>query len=336
MRLEWPLLLLTLLLVPLALAGYLALERRRSRYALRFTNLDVLSQVVGRSRPWRRYVPPALFLLALAALLAALARPQVSVLSAKEDASIVLAVDTSGSMLADDVKPTRLAAAQAAVRRFLDRLPAKFRVGMVTFSSEAQVAAPLTRDRQLVRDALGFLYPGAGTAIGDALARSVEVARGAVSPQGVDGTDAPPATSRGEGDGEKPLTAILLLSDGFQTRGTLQPLEGAQRAKSFRIPVYTVALGTPRGTVTFSRGAFSRTIPVPPDPETLEQIADLTGGEFFAVSSGAKLNAVYEHLGSRLGRAREWREATFAFLGGGALLLLASGILSARWLSRLP
>ncbi len=333
MSFRWPLLLGTLALVPLVLLGFVLLERRRARYAVRFTNLELLAAVAGSSAPWRRWVPAALFLLALALALAGLARPQVSVSVPRERASVVVTIDSSGSMLAEDVKPTRLAAAQEAVRRFLDRLPKQFRVSLVTFSSETFVLTPLTRDRQLLRDSINLLSPGMGTAIGDALARSVEVVRDdETAPDDGGGSTGEPE----QRPGAKPLTAILFLSDGFQTRGVLQPQEGAQRAKSYGIPVYTVALGTPDGEVTFDRGGFTRTIPVPPDPATLRQIARTTGGKFYEAKTGETLNEVYESLGSRFGRTREKREGTFAFLGGAALLLVAAGLLSARWLQRLP
>jgi Ca-activated chloride channel homolog len=330
----WPAMLLTLLIVPLALLGFLLIERRRSRYAVHFTNLEVLASVATRRSAWRRYVPLALFLIALAAASAALARPRVTTSVPRENASVVLTLDTSGSMLAQDVKPTRLGAAQEAVRRFLKKVPDKFRVGMVAFSSEPQVVAPLTTDRQAVGDSLNLLFPGAGTAIGDALQRSVQLARGATQPDSAGGSSAqPPAQS---GKAKRPITAIVMLSDGFQTRGVLQPLEGAQIAKRAGIPVYTVALGTPEGVVSFGQGPYARQIPVPPDPDTLREIARRTGGEFFAVSSGARLNQVYERLGSKLGRTPKKREVTYAFLGASALLLLGAGALSALWSQRLP
>lgn len=129
-----------------------------------------------------------------------------------------------------------------------------------------------------------------------------------------------------------PLSAILLLSDGAQTRGTLAPLEGADRAKSYGIPIYTVALGTPTGVI--NRGGFAR--PVPPDPVTLKQIARRTGGEFFETQDASHLNAVYEDLASRLGQKKEWRELSYALLGAAALLALAAGALSLLWVQRLP
>jgi Ca-activated chloride channel family protein len=332
----WPAMLLLLLLVPLVLVGFLFFERRRSRYAVHFTNVELLAAVATRTSAWRRYVPVALFLVALAAASVALARPQVTTQVPREDASVVLTLDTSGSMLAEDVKPTRLGAAQEAVRRFLKKLPEKFRVGMVAFSSEAQVVAPLTQDREVVGDSLDLLFPGAGTAIGDGLKASVELARSATQPDVPDSSgDKPPATPPKDKSG-RPITAIIFLSDGFQTRGTLQPLEGAQLAKAAGIPVYTVALGTAEGVVRFGQGPYSREVPVPPDPETLRQIARATGGEFFEVTTGEGLNHVYERLGSKLGHTEKPREVTYAFLGLSALLLIGAAGLSALWSQRLP
>jgi Ca-activated chloride channel family protein len=328
-RLVWPFALLALVLIPLAVLAYLALERRRARYAIHYTNIEVLASVAATTRPWRALVPPVLILLALTCATAALARPEFQVSVASEQASIALTVDMSGSMSADDVKPTRLGAAQEAVRRFLARIPAKYRVGLVTFSSEPYVAAPLSYDRKLVLQ--GLVYGssfGQGTAIGDALARSVELLHPLASDD-AGGVIVPPPLARAP-DG--PLSAILLLSDGAQTRGKLAPLEGAQRAKSYGIPVYTVALGTPGGVLR--RGGFAR--PVPPDPATLRQIAQTTGGEFFATQSQARLNAVYEDLASRLGKKDEWREFTSALLGAAALFALAASGLSLLWVQRLP
>ncbi len=331
MRLAWPLALLALLLVPLAVLGYLALERRRARYAIHYTNVEVLASVAGGARRWRALVPPLLALLALTFAAVALARPEARVSVASEQTSIALVLDVSGSMSAEDVKPTRLAAAQEAVRRFLARVPSKYRVGLVTFSSEPFVASPLTHDRDLVLEGLQYgTQFGQGTAIGDALARSVEM----LQPTAIDdgsgtSTTAPPPGPRAP---DEPLSAILMLSDGAQTRGTLQPLEGAERARSYGIPVYTVALGTPNGVI--NRGGFSR--PVPPDPVTLRQIAQRTGGEFFATEDESHLNAVYENLASRLGQHKEWRELSFALLGVAALLALGAGALSLLWVQRLP
>lgn len=333
MSFEWPLALLALSLVPIALAAYVLAQRRPPRYALAFPNLDVLAGVVDRSGAWRRWVPPALFLLALAALSIALARPHVAVTVEREQATVVLAIDSSGSMLAKDVAPTRLGAARAAVRTFLADLPAKFRVGMVAFAAEAEVVAPATTDRALTRSALDFLVPLRGTAIGDAVARAAEVARDSVGPQGertLASVTAP--APRGEG----PPAAILLLSDGFQTAGVLEPLEGAAQARELGIPVYTIALGTDAGVVEFNRFGGPRRIPVPPDRETLRAIAETTSGRYFDAPTAAALAAAYEELGTLLAEEPSEAEATFAFALAGAILAVAAAGLAAVWFSRIP
>jgi Ca-activated chloride channel homolog len=337
MSFTWPLGLLALLLVPAALAGFLLVQRRRARYALTFTNLDVLASVVGRPSAWRRYVPPALFLAALAALAIAVARPQVNVTGQREEATIVLVIDSSGSMLAEDVAPTRLQAAQAAVRTFLDRIPDKFRVGLITFAGEPQVVAPITTDRELVRSALDYLVPLRRTAIGDAIDRAVELGRPALADRNNAQTIAYITSAAAQTPGsERSPVAILLLSDGAQTAGLLTPLEGAERAKALGIPVYTIALGTPNGVLERDFGGFTRRIPVPPDRPTLREIAQTTGGQFFDAPSAEALSAAYKDLGSILSSGPEKLEATFAFLAAGALLLLAAGALSALWSSRIP
>ncbi len=344
MRIETPLALLALLLVPLALLAYRAVERRRARYAVHYTNIEVLAGVVAGGSRWRWLLPPALAALSLICAIAALARPEIRTTVANEEASIALTVDLSGSMSATDIKPTRVGAAHEAIRRFLEQVPKKYRIGLVTFSSEPFVASPLTRDHELVLQSLRFGESfGRGTAIGDALARSVELlepfsALSATAPGSAPGLPpstllpppaAPPPPPR---DRDAPPSAILLLSDGAQTRGTLAPLEGAARAKSYGIPIYTVALGTPGGTLNF--GGIPR--PVPPDPTTMRQIAQLTGGEFFATRSTARLNAVYEDLASRLGKTKAWRQLSFALAGAAALFALAAGALSVLWVQRLP
>jgi Ca-activated chloride channel family protein len=328
MRLDWPIALLALLLVPLALAGYLWIEKRRARYAIHYTNIEVLAGVVTRTSRWRGLVPVALVLLSLTCALAALTRPQANVAVDSEQASIALAVDMSGSMAAEDVKPNRLGAAEEAIRRFLKDLPKQYRVGLVTFAVESYIASPLTENRDLVLQALEYNnIPRQGTAIGDALARSVEL----LQPVAADGGNAAP-TGPAPVDPNRPLSAILLLSDGAQTSGILGPLDGAARAKSYGIPVYTVALGTPEGVIT--RNGFSR--PVPPDPTTLRQIAKTTGGEFFEIRNQSRLNAVYEDLATRLGHKKEWRELSFLLVGLSALFALAAGASSLVWGQRLP
>jgi Ca-activated chloride channel family protein len=341
-----PLFLLTLLLIPLAIGFYVLAERRRMRYAIRFTNVDVLAGVMS-GRNLRRFVPPGLFLVALAALCFAVARPEHKTLVANDRATVILVIDVSRSMQARDVKPSRIGAAVAAVRTFLDRVPKRLQIGLIAFAGDPAVAAPPTPNHALVRQALDTIqwFPTfGGTAIGDALAAAVRLGQQAVN--GVNGNLAA-ATSAASGHG---LVSILFLSDGAQTRGTLQPLDGAERARTAGIPVYTVALGTPNGTLNFGYGPTppggsvnpnpfggpARQVPVPPDPSTLHAIADRTGGQFFAARSAKTLQAAYSKLGSRLGRTPGHSEVTFVFLALAAGLLLAAGVLSALWSPRLP
>src|SRR3954449_13173824 len=174
-----PFLLLTLLVIPMGLIAYrLAVGRRRMRYAVRFTNVDVLASVVATGRPWRRWVSAAVFLLALAALCAAVARPHVHKLVVSDNATVVLVLDVSGSMQAIDVKPTRLVAAQRALHLFLDKIPKRLKVGLVLFAGEAQVATPPTTDHELVSAAIddaNYFNGFGGTAIGDAIVLAVQV-----------------------------------------------------------------------------------------------------------------------------------------------------------------
>jgi Ca-activated chloride channel family protein len=352
MSFQQPLLLLSLLLIGAAAGVWVLAERRRMRYAVRYTNLEVLASVAA-GRAWSRYVPPALFALALATLCVGLARPQVSRTVGSERATVILVIDTSRSMQATDVKPTRLGAAQEAVHTFLDRVPKRLRVGLVAFAGEAQVATPPTADHELVGESVDeigdFLIYG-GTAIGDALQTAVELGRRALEQNpGAEGPIAlrlpsrdsrTLAVSKPETEPQK-LVSILFLSDGAQTRGVLRPLEGAQLAKDAGIPVYTIALGTPTGTVTRGGGFFGapgepQTIPVPPDPTTLRKIAEMTGGKFTDARTADAVRAAYETLGSSLGREPGKSEITFILVGIAAALLVAAGVLGTALSSRLP
>jgi Ca-activated chloride channel family protein len=310
------------------------------RYAVRFTNLEVLGGV-ARRRSWRRYPAAALFLLAIAALCTAQARPHVSRFVTQNRATVILVIDVSGSMQAQDVRPSRLAAAESAVQAFIRLAPKQLRIGLIAFAGEPQVLAPPTTDHALVTQSLADLgfFPGfGGTAIGDALAAAVQLGQQAVggnqNPAGgqtiayVTGAPAPVTT-------HSPVS-ILFMSDGSQTHGDLSPLQGAQKAKAAGIPVYTIALGTPNGTLRRGFGPFAQSIPVPPDPDTLRAIAQTTGGRFFAARSSEALHSAYTSLGSSLGRTPGHTEITYLFVVAAAALLLLAGLLSALWAPRLP
>ena len=330
MSFEAPALLLALLLVPLVAAGYWFLQRRPSRYAIRYPNVEVLA-TVARGHTWKRHVPAAILLLALTVLTVAFARPTMMVDAPDERASVVLVVDISGSMRAQDVLPTRLEAAKQAMLSFLAHAPDTLRVGIVAFSNEPQVIVSPTLDRQELRHGIDFLAPAFGTALGDALARSVELARTTTA------TPRPPGQARSQepevkDEHGRALASILLLSDGFQTRGLLSPGQGAERARTAGIPVFTIALGTEGGTIVDRE----QVIPVPPDRETLASIAEYTGGESFDAETAGALKDVYQGLGSRVGRRQRPREVTSAFVAAGALLLVGAAGAAMLFAPRLP
>ena len=328
MTFEWPIALVSVAAVPAAVFAYLVLDRRRRHTAARWATPALMPNMVAGAPGRIRHLPAADALAALAAMLIALARPHATLAVPREQATVVLAIDVSGSMMADDVRPTRLEAAQEVVRTVLDDLPAKFRVGMVAFAGEPQVVAPVTTDRELVHQSLELLTPLRGTAIGDSVARAAQLASeatGGPRDRRLASVAAPSAASGAP-------AAVLLLSDGFQTQGTLTPLDGAARARELGIPVYTVALGTDDAVLDFG----FRQIPVPPDRQTLRQIAEDTDGKYYDARTADALSSAYEDLGSLLATEPGELEATFAFLAAAAALALAAASLSVLWFSRIP
>ena len=332
MSAEWPGLLWALLLVPVALAAYLLAQRRRSRYTVRFTNLDLLANVVSAKPGWRRHVPPAFYLLAMAALLVSLARPQALALVPKEQATVILVMDVSGSMNATDVEPTRLVSSQRAAASFVEQLPEKFRVGIVSFASTAQTLTRPTTDRPAVYEAIQSLHAEGATAMGDGIERALDVKR---PPPSAGGAKPTPAPGPQQAD-DAPLV-VLLLSDGANTQGRAQPMEAASDAKELGVPVFTIALGTDRGMVDVpDETGTMRRIPVPPDELTLQRIAETTGARFFAAPSSRDLKGVYRELGSKIGFVKERQEVTVVFAATGLLFLVAGAAMSLVWFSRFP
>ena len=320
MSFEWPLALIGLVAVPGLAVLYVIRERRRKDYAARFTTLALLPNLVDSAPGWRRHLPLALFLVALAAMIVGVARPHASVSVKREEATVIIAIDSSLSMSSQDVRPTRLAAAQSTARAFVDKLPKKFRVGVIGFSGRAYVAVPPTEERPLVYRALESLRPGQGTALGDAVALATKIAR----------------HERGA-DGKIPPTSVLVISDGAQMSGRTTPEVAALQARSLHIPIYSVVVGTQEGVVTVPlTGGFQAQIRVPPDPDTLRRIAQASGGRLFYAPSDSRLSQIYENLGSRLGRRKETREIGDLFAGGSAGFLLFGGALSALWFRRVP
>jgi Ca-activated chloride channel homolog len=317
---EWPLALLGLVAVPLLVALYLLRERQRNDYASTFTTPALLPNLVDASPRWRRHLPLTILLVALTAMVIGVARPHATVSVKREEATAILVIDTSLSMGADDVKPTRLEAARRAARGFLDRLPSKYRLAIVGFAGRAYVALPPTDDRDLAVTALRNLHRAEGTSLGDAVALATRI-----------------AGRQRASDGAKPPAAIIVISDGAQLSGRTSPAAAALRARQAHIPVYSVLVGTQNGVINVPlAGGFTAQMRVPPSPETLRTVAQVTGGRFFTAPSAAELRTVYEHLGSRLGSRRESREVTNLFAGGSAALLLLGGGLSALWFRRMP
>jgi Ca-activated chloride channel family protein len=307
MTFQSPWLLLGLALLPLLAWAYVSAEKRRRRAAAAFAAPAVSASVVPRRPGWRRHAPLGLAWLAIAALIGALARPQVSIAVPAEQATIVLAMDHSGSMAATDVAPSRLTAALDAGEAFLDKVPDRVRVGGVVFDNRAEAVASPTTDRDTLREALKeAMKPSGGTATGDALATALEMVRTA---------------------GAKAPGAIVLLSDGKATHGR-DPLPVADEAKKLGIPIYTVALGTASGTLPNGDA-------VPPDTQTLSEIASRSGGTASTAEQSSALSAVYEKLGSEVAMKKEPREVTAGFAGGAAIFLLLAGGLSLRWFRRL-
>jgi Ca-activated chloride channel homolog len=315
---------------PFALAGLVALpllvllyvwrDRQRVRSGAVWATPALIPNLVERRPGVRRHLPLAVLLVALAALIVGVARPHAKVTVTREEATVLLALDTSRSMGAADVKPSRLGAAQAALTAFVDKVPKRFKIGLVTFSTHAVVSAAPTTDRDAVKRAIAVVHPGEGTALGDA------VMLGAILGQ-----------RQRTSDGVVPPTSMLLISDGKRDGGRFSTQQAAARARANHVPVYTVAIGTANGVVEHKLpGGLTETLRVPTSPQELQRLSASTGGQSFTSASADNLKHVYEQLGSRLGHKKQNRELTDLFAGGGALLMLVGGGLSALWFRRFP
>jgi Ca-activated chloride channel family protein len=313
-----PLVLLGLVALPVLASLYMAEQRNRRAAAAAFASPGVQASIAPRRPRWRRHLPLLFVLLAIAALIVAAARPQRTVAVPVERASIMLATDVSGSMTARDIAPNRLEAAKEAARRFVAQVPAKVNVGVMAFNDIASVLQSPTTDRQAVNTAITGMNSSGGTATGNAIDTAVGI-----------------LNRTPKLNGKRPPAAIVLISDGASTRGR-DPVAAAQDARKLHIPVYTVALGTPNGTITVpSRGGGTTTQRVPPDPASLREIARASGGAAFTAQTATGLKQVYEKLGSQLGHKKEKREISTVFAGGAALLLLAGLGMSLGWFGRL-
>jgi Ca-activated chloride channel homolog len=310
-----PLLLLAVLLVPLVVAAQVFAARRARRNAVRFTAVPALKLAVGSAPAWRRYVPPTLAIAAVAVLAMALAKPQRTVAVPLERASIMLVTDHSRSMLAEDVEPDRLTAGKKAARTFLGQIPARVRVGVVTYSDAPDAVHAPSENHDAAAAVIDQQAADGATATGEALQTALDT------------------ITQDRRNGHRAPAAIVLLSDGRTTAGR-DPVQVAETARRLRIPIYTVSLGTRAATVP--NPGFGRPLAAAPDPETLARIAEASDGRAFTAKDEEELSAVYKALGSQLGTRKEHRQITAGFAIAGSLLLLGAATASVRWTGSLP
>jgi Ca-activated chloride channel homolog len=312
-----PFFLLALLAIPCGIVLYWRAERRARRGRAAFAPPALLPSVAPRRPGWRRHAAVVGYGAAAAAPVVALARPQTTVAVPIEQATVVVVSDRSGSMLARDVSPSRLVAARRAASAFLEEVPDDLRVGAIAYNHKAQVLQSPTRDHDAVREALAGVRAAGSTATGDALAAALALIE-----------------RQRASAGKRTPAAIVLLSDGKSVRGR-DPLAVAAEARTAKVPVYTVALGTASGTIS-SRSASGavRQVPVPPDPQTLAQVASRSGGQAFTAADAGKLQRVYRRLGSQVATERRKREVSGLAAGGALVLLAGAAAASLRWFGR--
>lgn len=306
-----------LLLVPLLVLAYVLLQWRRKKYTLRFTNLALLDKVAPRRPAWRRHLAAGLTMLTIALLVTAFAQPQDEVRVPRERATIVLTMDVSLSMMAEDVRPTRLKAAQAAATAYVENMPEKFNVAFVTFAGTAKVLVPPTTERQGVLRAIDSVELAESTATGEAMFTSLDALK--QLPKDPEHPD------------ERVPARVVFMSDGFRNVGRSVE-SGIEAARAAKVPFYTIGFGTPYGTVTID----GQETPVPVDLDTMRQIAESTGGKTYAASSEQELSQVYEDIGSSVGFTTEEREITDRWVGFALLAAIGAAGASLLLLGRLP
>jgi len=356
MAFAWPVMLWALLALPLLVWGYRGVLRRQARLRQRFADAHLLSHLLAPVSPWRRHLPVAVYLVAILLLVLAMARPIAAIPLPVNRAAVVIAIDTSKSMIADDVKPTRLDAAKTAAREFIHAMPGSARIGLVAFSDYGTVLVPPSTDRSALDEALARLQPLQATAVGSAILEALRVLplraeflgdkltrlRGP-SPQSPFGFPSPfgpsPAPTPAPGPPasppsleELPPAAILIFSDGVSNLGA-DPRAAAALAAEARVKVYTVGLGQPGGTVTQYQG---QTVLVPFDATALQEVARQTGGEYFGANDLQQLRRIYRQVGRSIGWERRRTEITSVVAAGAAVLMLTGGLLSLIWFRRLP
>lgn len=339
----WPTMLICLLSLPVFVLLYVQLQRRRKRIAARYGSLGLLQQTGGREIGLRRHVPSALFLVGLAILVFGLARPQAVVSVPRLEGTVILAFDVSGSMAADDIKPTRMEAAKAAARDFVQNQPSSVQIGVVAFSDSGFSVQPPTNDQDLILAAIDRLAPQRGTSLANGILVSLNTIamrlNGGPPPQ-VEGepshltdlTPAPTLTLTPVPRGAYVPAVMVLLTDG-ENNESPDPLAAAQTAADHGVRIYTVGLGSPTGTTLHINGF---TVHTQLDETMLEQIAQITGGTYYNAESEQDLRKVYDELDTQLVVKPEKMEITSIFAGASILVLLIAGVFSLLWFGRLP
>ena len=343
----WPEALWLLVLLPLLVAAYFWLLARRKKFALRFASLGLVKEAIGGGARWRRHLPPLLFLLALALMMLAVARPMATVTLPTQQETIILAMDVSGSMRAKDVEPNRLEASQNAARAFVEQLPPKTRIGVVAFAGTASLVQPPTLSREDVLAAIDRFHLQRGTATGSAILVSLDALfpDQRIDVSGViygdesrhkgrsidEANKAEPKEFTPVPPGSYASAAIILLTDGQRTTGP-DPLKAARMAADRGVRVYTVGVGTVEGEVIgFEGWSFRARL----DEETLKKVAGMTLGEYFHAGSALDLKKVYETLNSRLVFEKRQTEVTALAAAAAAVLSLLAAGLSMLWFNRI-
>ncbi|HEY1228908.1 MAG TPA: VWA domain-containing protein [Ramlibacter sp.] len=345
MQFLWPDFLWLLLAAPLLVLLYVWLLRRKKKLAVRYASLSIVKEAMGAGQSWRRHIPPALFLLALVAMLLAAARPTAVVTLPSQQQTIILAMDVSGSMRATDVQPSRLEAAQAAAKAFLAELPRHVKVGIVAFAGSAQVAQLPTTNREDLVTAIDRFQLQRATATGNAIVISlatlfpdqgIELAAlqgGRDRPRGfaIDGEKKEKKDFTPVAPGSYNSAAVIMLTDGQRTTG-VDPLEAAKMAADRGVRVYTVGIGTVDGETIGFEGWSMR---VRLDEDTLKQIAQKTSAEYFYAGTAQDLKKVYNTLSSKLTVEKKETEISGLFALAAAGLALVSAALSLLWFNRI-
>lgn len=304
-----------LLLVVALVAAYVFAQTRRREYTMRFTNLALLNQVAPHRPDVRRHVPAVLFTVTIGVLIASMALPAMPVQQPRERATIMVAVDVSLSMAANDIDPNRLEAAKKSAQGFVETLPDRFNVGLVAFSSTATVVSSPTHDHQAVIGSIENLQLGPGTAIGEGVFASLE---------SISSFDE-------DADVDPPPSAIVLLSDGENTSGR-DISQAVAMAAEQEVPVSTIAFGT--GAAMIEIDGYQ--VPADIDKEALRGLASDTGGHFYEAESETELDEVYEDIGSSLGTELVHEEIVTRFVLAAIVLAMATAVTSLLWFQRLP